>query len=1088
MKSSTIKRLLALLLCLLMVGSAFSMVIPVYAAEDISIQNGTGTREPVRVGKTYSYRAMINGEFTGFGFAMPTWTKTDSYATLSVYKWLGGYDKTIASEPIAKQAYNPLKDGQYHWVEFDPQPAGEYLFHISDGGADVGVWTNMSPSDSKGFLYLNGLEQRGEPELKIRMTNPMLEPFGNCEPSGEIRNIKYPYTGNTGEAVFNMNGPFGMRLNVASSFVGVQFKMATYMATDMEVDMSVYAWKGTYEKTVSEDPVATGRVKMVDNAMQGVTFDEVPAGDYLFIAHNYNKAPAMYVYNNVENFKGYVYRDGFPVETNIQYPIMQIIFNEEKDEFFMECEKPEDTVTGDHVAPPAYVIPEDSLIYTHPVMPDTWVFTDGLGRVSLTNADVGDLKDDKTLAMFYWTWHIDGFTNDVPANLQKLSEQYPDAMRDWDNPLWKDLKTTSYWWNESIYGFYRGDDKWVLRKQAELLTNAGVDVIFTDNTNAEMTWRNAYTPLMEEWSDAMEDGLKAPKVSFMLPFWDESYTNTQLQSLYLDIFRAGKWNNLWFYWDDKPMLMAIKNSVKPSASPVEKEISNFFTFRAGQPGYVVDKTAYANWGWLSMYPQALYYANKGDARKGIVEQMTVGIAMNHDYENKMLAAMSGNHIAGRSYTSKYPNRYEVEGAEASKWGYNFAEQFEYALEVDPKVIFVTGWNEFRVGRYEVWPENEGNPAAVENAFPDQYNDEFSRDIEPTKGALKDHYYYQLVNYVRQFKGARAIPTPSLSATIDMAAGHDQWESVEPYYAAYIGNTEDRNAPGYGTLVYTETSGRNDIIGAQIARDDEYVYFHVECAEDITPYTDNLWMTLYIDSDQANQGWETFEYVINKSAASESTVVLEKFTGEGYASEKVADCEYKVDGRYMTVKVAKSDLGLSGNDYTINFAWTDNVHDEGDNTKFSGDIMDFYISGDVAPGARFKYSYISTEANATGNVTDTETEPETTPDAEPETEPSEDTEAATDAEAEVVTEDIVETEAETEAVTDAETKVEAVTESATEGATDGTIAPTGTEAATSEETQTVSDQGCGSVISSSVGLLTIAAAWTLAKKNVKKKDE
>ena len=69
-------------------------------------------------------------------------------------------------------------------------------------------------------------------------------------------------------------------------------------------------------------------------------------------------------------------------------------------------------------------------------------------------------------------------------------------------------------------------------------------------------------------------------------------------------------------------------------------------------------------------------------------------------------------------------------------------------------------------------------------------------------------------------------------------------------------------------------------------------------------------------------------------------------------------EYNVDGRYMMVKIPKSAFGLEGDDFTVNFSWTDNVHDEGDYTKYSGDIMDFYISGDVAPGARFKYSYIS----------------------------------------------------------------------------------------------------------------------------------
>ena len=189
MKKMRMKRLLALALCAVMVAAVFAAIIPVSAASEVSIQNGTGNREPIRVGKTYSYRAIVNGEFTAFGFCMPTWTKKDSYATLYLYKWQGTYDKTVASTPVASKVFNPLTDGAYHWVEFDAQPAGEYLFHIADGGADVGVWTCSSPTDSKGFLYINGVEQRGEPELKIRFTDAPAEPFGNCEPSGDIRSI-----------------------------------------------------------------------------------------------------------------------------------------------------------------------------------------------------------------------------------------------------------------------------------------------------------------------------------------------------------------------------------------------------------------------------------------------------------------------------------------------------------------------------------------------------------------------------------------------------------------------------------------------------------------------------------------------------------------------------------------------------------------------------------------------------------------------------------------------------------------------------------------------------------------------------------
>ena len=985
MRNQLIKRMMACLLALIMLSTAFAFALPASATEDVVLitEDQMTARTPHRIGKTFSYRANIGGEFTGFGFHMPTWTKPDSKATMSIYKWQGTYESTLKTQPIASKRYDPMTDGMCHWVEFAAQPAGEYLFHVSDVSTDVGVWTDVSPKNPKGFSYVDGIEQRGEPQLAVRFTEKPAEPFGLCEASAGIRNVVYPYTTKTSEAVFNMNGPLGMHLKVDSPFVGVQFKMATYMATDLTVDMNVYEWKGSYNATVEAEPVAGEKVLLMDNAMQGITFDELPAGEYLFLTENYNKAPAMYVYTEVEDFKGYVYKDGFPWTTNAQFPVMQVICSSEKDSYFGQAAKPADSVTGDHVAPPAYVIPEDSLIYTHPVMPDTWVFTDGLGRVSLTNKDVGDLKEDKTLAMFFWTWHTDNFINHDPVNLQQTLEKYPDIMRDFDNPFWEDKYT--FWWNESIYGYYRGDDQWVLRKQAELLTNAGVDVIFTDNTNAGMTWRDSYTALLEEWDDAMNDGLKTPKLSFMLPFWDKEYTNVQMQSIYLDIFRAGKYPNLWFYWNGKPMIMAMKTAFS-STTPLDTEIRNFFTFRAGQPGYVVEqeKIAPANWGWLSMYPQNLYYASKGDMSSGKVEQIAVGVAQNHDYENGQLAAMSGNNIAGRSYSSTYKDRFAKEGAEASKWGFNFAEQWEYALKVDPKVVFVTGWNEFRVGRYELWPEDPDNPAAVENAFPDQYSDEFSRDIEPTKGALKDHYYYQLVNYSRQFKGARPIPTPSGSKTIDLNAGYDQWKTVEPYFGAYIGNTEDRDAPGYGSLHYTETSGRNDIIGAQVARDGDYVYFLVECAENITPYTDSLWMNLYMDTNQQNQGWNTFEYVVGKTAGTADKLVLEKFTAENdYAkTEKVADVKYKVDGRYMTVKIAKSDLGLSGDDYTINFSWTDNVHDEGDYTKFSGDIMDFYISGDVAPGGRFKFSYISTAENATGESTDTgstETQPSGDPD-------------------------------------------------------------------------------------------------------------
>ena len=795
--------------------------------------SGAAGRGPQQVapGSVYGIRMSYGAPFDGVEVSMPTWSTKDSAATLSIYKWNEGFEKTIAGEPIARQVFDPAKDNAFNKLSFDEQPAGEYLVTISDVRGQVGVWkTNVTVG--KGFAYMDGVELVADWEMRVYFTKTPVEPFFQCESAN--------------------------------------------------------------------------------------------------------------------------------------------------------------AVSGDHVLPPEAEIPADSLLNTHKVMPDTWVFTDGLGRVSVTNAEVGDPKEDKTLAMFYWTWHTKAMAAAGYTDTTKLLEKYPEAKNDYNHPAWEGTGHYCFW-NEPIYGFYTTEDPWVLRRHAELLANAGVDVIFTDNTNGNMTWRASYTALYETWDDAQKNGaVNVPKVSYLLPFGANDGSKDQLENIYLDVYRDGKFHNLWFYWDEKPMIMAHTGNISRNDN-LGKEILNNFTFRGGQPGYRVDSTAAKQWGWLSVFPQALYSTRgQSGVKKGDIEQMTVGVAVNHNYVTKEITAMNGVNVMGRSYTTDYENRYDVEGAEASKWGYQFSQQFDYALEVSPPVLFVTGWNEWHAWRQpNPWG---GANSQVNNALVDQFSDEFSRDLEPTKGALQDHYYYLFVNYARKYKGVNPIPTPSVNATIDLTAGTDQWKTVEPYYAAYIGNTFDRDCTGYGDTKYTETSGRNDIIGAQVARDGEFVYFLVECKDNITSYTDSLWMNLYIDSDQENQGWNTFEYVLNKTAASEKTLVLEKFTADNdYAkTEKVADVEYTLDGRYMTVKIAKSDLGLSGSDYTINFAWTDNVHDEGDYTKFSGDILDFYLSGDVAPGGRFKYSFVSTTANAgDAPATDTDTEPTVTDPADP-------TEAPTDA--------------------------------------------------------------------------------------------
>ena len=791
-------------------------------------------------------------------------------------------------------------------------------------------------------------------------------------------------TGGTSNPI-RVETDFAYRAKVNGEFTGFSFSMPTWTETNSACTLALFAWTGDPVESLKAEPIASIRIDPLrDNATNRLTFDPQPAGEYLFAILDVRGTVGVWANTDVQNGKGFTYMDGS--EKNHE-PNLKINFTTVPDEPFGQCETIEIPVDGNHTSPEEYVIPEDSLIKTHEVMPDTWVFTDGLGRTSLTNAEVGDPREDKTVAIFFWTWHLG---RPKVLNINEISEQYPEAIRDPNHEVWQ-IGNFQGSWNESIYGYYESTDPWVIRRQGELLANAGIDTIFTDNTNGTSTHKSGYTALFETWSDAMDDGVLTPKVSFMMPFAGGANTDTQVRELYMDFYRPGEYHKLWFYWEGKPMLMARSEAISASDN-AGKEIKKFFTWRGGQSAYKVTKTKAKEWGWLSVYPQATYSVSAKDKTNGIIEQITVGIAQNHNYALGQISAMSGNNVMGRSYTHDYQNRYDVEGKEASKWGYNFAEQWSYALEIDPKVVFITGWNEWAMARIDGWPS--GYDSAVPNAFCDQYNDEFSRDIEPTKGDLKDHYYYQMVNFIRQYKGARPIPTPSKIATIDITKDNAQWSSVEPYYAAYIGNTGDREGDGWGELTYHEYSGRNDIIGARVARDYDYVYFYVECNEDITPYTDPLWMVLYLDTDQGNQGWETFDYVINKTSPTATKAYLERFTGNGYDTEAVCEVDYTVSGSYMQIKVPASALALKGYDYTINFAWTDNVHNEADQgawgesgyvyTTFSGDIMDFYISGDVAPSGRFKYSYVSTAANAEGPSTS-----ETVP-TESDTEPTEDT--------------------------------------------------------------------------------------------------
>ena len=560
---------------------------------------------------------------------------------------------------------------------------------------------------------------------------------------------------------------------------------------------------------------------------------------------------------------------------------------------------------------------------------NTWAATDALGRQLPDHAAVGEARPDRYVAMFYWTWHVGGRLDTGPANVNEIITRYPDAINDYEHPIWKEIGPVGgYHWNEPLFGYYHGADPWVYRRHAEMLADAGVDVVVFDCTNGTFTWKEAYDVLGEVWTAARQDGVRTPQIAFLCPFAPHDDSRVNITKIYEDVYKPGRFKDLWFYWKGKPLLMGYPDNLP-------EPIRSFFTFRPGQPDYRRGPSRPDHWGWLEVCPQHGYI----EYEPGKFEQVTVGVAQNATDVLAPAAMNDPKGSYGRSYTKAdgFNTDPNVTG-----WGLNFQEQWDYALKLDPELIFVTGWNEWIAGRYENWQ-------GTKNAFPDEFTDEYSRDIEPMKGGFGDSYYYQLVANVRRYKGISAPLPASDPVTIEIDGRFESWDDVQPEFRHHQGSTMHRSHRGYGKTFYENTSGRNDFVLTKVARDTETLYFYVETTEPITEPEGPGWMTLLIDTDRdKSTGWEGYDHAVNRRKPAGHKATLER-SRKGWTWTDAGQVTFRVESNRMELAVPKRLLGLSAEVVDIEFKWIDNV-------PASGDIMDFYTYGDVAPGGRFSYRY------------------------------------------------------------------------------------------------------------------------------------
>jgi len=536
-------------------------------------------------------------------------------------------------------------------------------------------------------------------------------------------------------------------------------------------------------------------------------------------------------------------------------------------------------------------------------------------------SDVRAFRGDRFVGVFYFLWLR---LNQVYDNSQILRD-HPDARRTSASPPWGPIHAYHFW-GEPLFGYYRSDDPWVLRRHAALLSDAGVDFLVFDTTNA-VIYQDVVLQLCEVFERQRQLGEHVPQITFMV----NTRAGQTAEKVYELLYKPGRYPQLWFCWQGKPLLLC-------DPAQASKEVSDFFTLRKAHWPFELVNTHNA-WHWEATYPQVYSY----DQDPCRPEQVNVSVAQNLHQKTGRVEMMSTGRARGRSF---HDGRLDPR-PQAYQYGLNFGEQWQRALELDPNVVFVTGWNE--------WIAMQLNQEEGPAVFCDQFDLEFSRDVEMMKGGYGDNYYMQMAANIRRFKGMGVVPEVSGGKTIDTSGPFRQWDEVRPAYQDHALDTLARDFPGCGDNRYIVRSGRNDFRILKVTRDDRNVYFYAQTDKPITAHADPNWMWLLIDTcGPVLPNWEGFEFRVNGRVSGATETSVEVCRG-GWQWQQVGATAYRVEGRQFHVAVPRRLLGLQPGDFAMEFKWIDNA-------QTPGDILNAYIDGDAAPDGRFRYRYDTRSSN------------------------------------------------------------------------------------------------------------------------------
>ena len=367
-----------------------------------------------------------------------------------------------------------------------------------------------------------------------------------------------------------------------------------------------------------------------------------------------------------------------------------------------------------------------------------------------------------------------------------------------------------HYWSKPALGYYTSSNVDVIRTHMTQLYTAGVDFIIIDLTNAHdgylgtAQWTNyiqkPMDALLKTIVEMRTEGLGTPYVVLWVGDWVGESKGPLYQKLYDEYYAKEEYLDCFVYWDEKPLMLTAYT--QPEDFPLNDQ--DIFTVRS-MWNYLSKGRPEGQWSYMarSNYKQ---YATGPDGKP---EQMNIATA------------------AFRHYMTW------TDTADGRQGGLFWHAQWLSAFETRPKIITLTWWNEWTAQRLLT---EDG-----EYVFVDNYNQEYSRDLEPMEGGHGDQYYQWMIQYIAAYKGHLECP-------VLVEEGYE--DKVDEFVENFRHNSLVREI--FDLAEHGGCSGQLEVLNCAACGETKEIYdFRIGCSVDledqstIQPYTDDNGIPHYL---------------------------------------------------------------------------------------------------------------------------------------------------------------------------------------------------------------------------------------------------